>query len=65
MGFAVEEGGAPCCENKQIAFEPFTTLCENHTLHDVGKVVRLRRNPIIWLGAEAEQQIMTSDQFVN
>lgn len=43
MGFAVDEGGAPPCENKLIAFGPFTTLCENHTLHGVGKVVRLRR----------------------
>lgn len=64
MGFAVDEGGAPSCENKLIAFGPFTTLCENHTLHGVGKVVRLRRDPIIWLGDETEQQI-TSDQSVN
>lgn len=34
-------------ENKLIALEPFTTLCENHTLHSVGKVARLRRKPII------------------
>lgn len=48
MGSAVEEGwGPPSCENKLIAFEPFTTLCENHALHGVGKVVRLRRNPIM------------------
>lgn len=65
MGFAVEEGVVACCENKLIALGPFTTLYENHTLNTVGKVVRLRRNAIIWLGGETEQQIMTSDQFVN
>lgn len=46
MGSAIEEGGAPC-ENKLIAFETFTTLCENPALYDIDKVVRLRRNPII------------------
>lgn len=68
MGFAVEEGGewpTPSHENKLIALEPFATLCENHALPVVGKVVGLRRNPIMWLGDEMEQQITTSDQLVN
>lgn len=60
MGFALEEGGPLSSENKLIALETFATLCENHTLHGVGKVVRLRRKPIIWLGDETEQQITTS-----
>lgn len=45
MGFAIAEGGALARENKLIGFEPFTTLCKNPTLHSVGKVVWLRRNP--------------------
>lgn len=47
MGSAIEEGGAPPCENKLIAFEPFTTLCENPSSYDIDKVGRLRRNHII------------------
>lgn len=47
MGSAIEEGGAPPCENKLIAFETFTTLCENPALYNIDKVVGLRRNPII------------------
>lgn len=43
----LREEGAPHSQNKLIAFEPFTALCKNHTLHDVGKVIRLRRDPII------------------
>lgn len=43
----LRRGGTPSSENKLIAFEPFATWCENHTLHGVGKVARLRRNPII------------------
>lgn len=65
MGFAVVEVGAPCCRNQLIAFETFASLCVNPSAHRVGKVVRLRRSPLIRLGDETDGQIMTSDTFVN
>lgn len=62
MGFAVVKGGASYCEHKPVAFEPFATMCENHTLHTTDGKVRLslRRSAIM-----IREQSRKSDQFVN
>lgn len=56
------KGGASYCEHKPVAFEPFTTMCENYTLHTTNGKVRLslRRSAIV-----IREQSRKSDQFVN